>query len=211
MSALSQIIDGQPRAETRGGAAAEPSRVVRSIASALAIVAAAIHVVVAPEHFAEWVGYGVFFVGTAVVEAGLVLALAKRPSPLIVQAGIWSTLATMIMYLVSRTAGIPLGPEAGTVEGIEALGVAATVAEAALMVTLCMLLSGAQLRRTTSALALVSAVLWVAAAGGYLAPSAHPGIAGHGGHGAMAHGSEAKPLPRISDRVRNAPRPPGIG
>jgi hypothetical protein len=139
------------------------------------------------------------------------VALAVRPSPAVVQAGIWTTVATLVMYLVSRTAGIPLGPDAGTVEGLEGLGVAATVAEAALVVTLCTLLSGPRLGRTTSALALVGVLLWLAAAGGYLSPPAPAALPGHSGHSAGARAHGPKRLPRIPDRVRYAPRPLGIG
>jgi hypothetical protein len=203
MSALSHTADASPRAHARGAAA--PTRATLLLGSALATVSAGIDLAVAPERLAQWIGYGAFFFGAAAAQLALVVALATRPSPAIVQAGIWTTVGTMVMYLVSRTAGIPLGPDAGTVEGIDALGVTATVAEAALVVTLCTRLSGSQLRRTTSGLALVGVLLWLAAAGGYLSPPTPAAAAGHGGH------RGAKVLPRIPDRVRYAPRPPGIG
>ena len=73
-------------------------------------VAAGIHLGAAPQHFAEWWGYGAFFLVAAVGECALVALLALRPRAWVVQAGIWASLATMLMYLLSRTSGIPLGP-----------------------------------------------------------------------------------------------------
>ena len=109
-------------------------------------VAAGIHLGVAPQHFAEWWGYGAFFVLAAVGECALIALLALRPRAWVVQAGIWASLATMLMYLVSRTSGIPLGPQAGVVEPVELQGLAATAAEGALVVVLCGLLAGRERR-----------------------------------------------------------------
>src|SRR4051794_27985651 len=105
-----------------------PRRALQA-AAVLSLEAAVIHVRVAPEHFAEWWGYGAFFVLAAAAELAFVCVLAWRPSGWLVQAGIWGSLATMLMYLISRTGGIPLGPDAGAVESVDGLGVAATVAE----------------------------------------------------------------------------------
>jgi len=174
-------------------------------------VAAGIHLGVAPEHFAEWWGYGAFFVLAAVGECALVALLALRPRAWVVQAGIWASLATMLMYLLSRTAGIPLGPATGIVEPVELPGLAATVAEAALVVVLCGLLAGRERVRTLNALGLVGAALWVAALAGALAPPAQPVAGGHAGHGAALHAHAAMGVPFIPDSVRNAPRLPGDG
>ena len=210
MKGLHQLADHPPRAATTA-AVASTSPAVLIVVGGLSLVAAAIHLTVAPEHLQQWAGYGAFFIATAIFELGLVLALAIRPSQLVVEVGVWATLTTMLMYFVSRTAGVPLGPEAGAIEDIEPLGVIATVAEAAIVVTLCTLLAGPLLRRTTGALALVGALLWLAAAGGYLSPPRSPQAASHRNHGGAAHAKAERALPRIPDRVRYAPRPPGIG
>jgi hypothetical protein len=175
-------------------------------------VAAGIHLGVAPQHFAEWWGYGAFFVLAAVGECALIALLALRPRAWVVQAGIWASLATMLMYLVSRTAGIPLGPEAGVVEPVELQGLAATAAEGALVVVLCGLLAGRERRYTLNALGLVGAGLWIAALTGALAPPAQPVASAHAAHGApTAHAVMPGGVPFIPDSVRNAPRLPGDG
>ncbi len=181
----------------------------------LSLVAAAIHVKVAPEHFSEWWGYGAFFVALAVAEVALVAALAVRPAAWVIQAGIWGNLATLMMYLVSRTGGVPLGPEAGAVEEVEVLGIVASTAEAALLVLLCGLLDDRLRARTLTALALSSALLWGFGLTGGLTPEAssasghHHGGHDHAAHEHAGHGSSAAheaTLPYIPDSVRNRPR-----
>jgi hypothetical protein len=174
--------------------------------------AAGIHLGVAPQHFGEWWGYGTFFVLAALGECALVALLALRPRAWVVQAGIWATLATMLMYLLSRTSGIPLGPATGVVEPVELPGLAATAAEAALVIVLCGLLAGRERRYTLNALGLVGAALWLAALTGALAPPAQPVASAHSGHGAAAeHAAMTGGVPFIPDSVRNAPRPAGDG
>ena len=98
--------DRRPRPRRRSAA---PALV---LAGALAVVAAGVHMLVTPEHLAAWWGYGAFFIVITNVEIAIVGLLVIKPSTWAVQVAIWTTLATLLMYLVSRTAGIPLGPDA---------------------------------------------------------------------------------------------------
>jgi hypothetical protein len=189
-------------------------------AGALSVLAAAIHVRVAPEHFSQWWGYGAFFVACALAEVGYLWLLARHPGNRVLQVGIWGSMATMLMYFVSRTAGIPLGPEAGVVETVDGIGATATAAEAGLLLLLCSLLDGDARRRTLNALALVGVALWVASLTGALTPPPQAAAAGHhhGGTGSASEGHhdeaeahDLNPIPFIPDSVRNAPRPRGIG
>jgi len=209
-SPIAQAAPGARLASPGADSALAPSAF--GAVAVLSGVAAGIHLGVAPEHFAEWWGYGAFFVLAAMGECALVALLALRPRPWVVQAGIWASLATMLMYLVSRTSGIPLGPETGVVEAVELPGLAATAAEGALVVVLCQLLDGRERRHTLNALGLVGAALWIAALTGALAPSAQPVASVHAAHGApTAHTVMPGGVPFIPDSVRNAPRPPGDG
>jgi hypothetical protein len=181
-----------------------------AVIAALSGLAAGIHLSVAPEHFDEWWGYGMFFLAAAAGECALVLLLALRPRSWVIQAGIWTSLATMLMYVVSRTSGIPLGPGKGSVETVDLPGLAATAAEGALVVVLCLLLAGRERRYTLNALGVVGVALWAAALAGALAPPAQPVESAHGTH-AAPHEQMAGAVPFIPDSVRNAPRPPGDG
>jgi hypothetical protein len=212
MESPSSPVDGAipgapPAADSNASLAAGTFRTV----AVLSGVAAGIHLGVAPEHFGEWWGYGAFFVLAAAAECALVALLALRPRTWVVQVGIWASLATMLMYLVSRTSGIPVGPATGVVEPVELPGLVATAAEGALVVVLCRLLLGRQRAHTLNALALVGAALWLAALSGALAPPAQPVAGAHTGHGSAAQVHAAMGVPYIPDSVRNAPRLPGDG
>lgn len=188
----------------------------RTVAAActLSLVAAAIHMLVTPEHFAEWWGYGTFFVIIANVEIAFACLLVLHPSRWVIHAGVWSTMATLLMYLVSRTAGIPLGPEAGAVEEVETLGLIATAAEAGMLVACVAMLADRDRSRTLTAVALIGAGLWAASLSGALTPSADAVAHSHGdehGEGAAAervhtHAGGEAPLPFISDSQRNKSR-----
>jgi hypothetical protein len=183
-----------------------------ALVAALSGVAASIHLAVTPEHLAEWWGYGAFFALTAVGECALVVLLALRPRAWVLHAGIWGSLATALMYLVSRTSGIPLGPAAGVVEPVDWQGLAATAAEAATVVVLCRLLDGRTRLRTFNGLAVTGAALWVLALAGALAPRSQPVGGAHGGNARRAHFEQAaRQLPFIPDSVRYGRRPPGDG
>jgi hypothetical protein len=212
------VVSGLPGAQQLPERArAGVSGATLALAGALSLLAAAIHVRVAPEHFEQWTGYGAFFVVCALAEVAYLWLLVRRPQNWVLQVGIWGSLATMLVYFVSRTAGVPLGPDSGAVEAVDGLGLTATAAEAALVLLLCSLLPGGARGWTLNALALVGVALWIAALTGVLTPPPQAAAAGgyhhHGGAGAVhedrkAHGH---PLPFIPDSVRNAPRPRGIG
>ena len=136
--------------------AAEPrsARRLRVCAGGLSIAAALVHGVVSGGHVDEWWGYAAFFVVAALAQGifGLLLLGAPwqydaagrydpvRGAPVgraLYTAGIAGTLALVLLYLVTRTVGIPLlGPEAGEVESVGADGVIAKAYELALVACL---------------------------------------------------------------------------
>jgi manganese oxidase len=99
-------------------------------AAALSLLAATMHLWVVPEHLGEWWGYGTFFVILAVAQGLYALVLLRRPSRPLLLLGVGGNLAVAILWLVTRTTGIPLlGPHAGEVEGVGALDLACTLGE----------------------------------------------------------------------------------
>src|SRR5207248_3846190 len=95
----------------------------------LSLFAGLIHGIVSPDHFAEWWGYGVFFIVAAFAQAGygaipLFRRMVEDESVLVgwsrpklrafLWVGIAGNCATLLLWLVTRTVGIPFfGPEAG--------------------------------------------------------------------------------------------------
>jgi hypothetical protein len=100
------------------------------VATALSLLVAAMHLWVVPEHLEEWWGYGVFFLILAAAQGLYALGLLRRPSRPFLLLGVGGNLAVAILWLVTRTTGIPLfGPHAGEVEGVGMLDLICTLAE----------------------------------------------------------------------------------
>jgi hypothetical protein len=100
------------------------------VGAALSLLAAIIHLLVMPEHFEEWWGYGTFFLVVALAQGLYALFLLRRPGRPLLLAGVAGNLAIVILWLVTRTSGIPLlGPHAGEIEEVGALDLLCTLAE----------------------------------------------------------------------------------
>jgi hypothetical protein len=91
--------------------------------------AAAVHFVVMPEHFQEATLYGAFFAVAASAQLVYSMLLLARPSRTLLAAGVVGNITIVLLWLVTRTIGIPLGPAAGTTEGFGGLDVLATIFE----------------------------------------------------------------------------------
>lgn len=111
-------------------------------AAALSLVAALIHILAMPEHFDEWWGYGTFFLVVALAQWFYPLALLRWPRRPTCLLGILGNLAIIGLYIVTRTAGIPLfGPHAGEVEDIGVVDLTSKLAELALVIILVALMA----------------------------------------------------------------------
>jgi hypothetical protein len=92
---------------------------VRLLLVGALVGSAAIHAAVIPEHLAEWTAAGLFFILLSAGElavAGLLLARVRPRTALLAAATI--SVAPLLLWLYSRTAGLPFGPEAGTPESV---------------------------------------------------------------------------------------------
>ncbi len=112
-------------------------------AAVLSMLAGWIHVFFAPEHFEEWVGYGVFFVVASVCQMlfSLLVVTNTPPRRELLWAGILSNIALLVLWGVTRTIGIPLfGPSAGEAEMVGPLDLTAQIAELTWIACLFLLL-----------------------------------------------------------------------
>lgn len=118
------------------------SRRWRLRAVALSAAAGLTHMFVAPLYFEQWVGYGAFFVATAVLQVMGAMALAVGPpSRFLYWAGIVGNGFVVLLWTVTRTAGIPfVGPAAGQVQPVGVPDLAVTLVEVVLVVHLAVLL-----------------------------------------------------------------------
>ena len=125
-----QPTDSPDQRTTSGSRAAD----LRLVLAAGLVGSAAIHAAVVPEHLTEWSAAGLFFVGLTAAElavAGLLLAGPPRRSVLVSAAVV--SIGPLLIWLASRTAGLPFGPEPGVPE---AIGLPDTLACALEIVTL---------------------------------------------------------------------------
>jgi hypothetical protein len=106
--------------------------------------AGAVHLAVTREHFAESALYGWFFLALAAVQLGWAAWVLCRPSRQLLLAGASASAAVVLLWLATRTVGIPIGPAAGGVESVGVLDVLASLAE-----VLTVLGAGASLRVAT--------------------------------------------------------------
>lgn len=115
-----RLLDKQPRT---------PQRWLVVIAAWSSFLAGMVHVVVTPEHWHESPLYGVFFLAVSVAQFGFAVLVAWRPNAPLLLAGGIGQLTVIGIWLLTRTIGIPLGPEAGTVEAVGLLDSICVAAE----------------------------------------------------------------------------------
>jgi hypothetical protein len=111
------------------------------VAAAFSAVAALIHGLVAPEHFHEARIYGTFFAVSTVGQLAWSVLAVTRNDKWLPAVGLVGNAACVLLWAVTRSIGIPLGPEAGEVEAVGVLDVLCATAEIG-VVALCAMAIG---------------------------------------------------------------------
>jgi hypothetical protein len=165
---------------------------VRVLLVASLLGGATVHAAVVREHLDHWPAAGLFFVLLAV--AGLVVgtALLHRVRALWLLAALALSVGPLLVWLVSRTVGLPFGPEAGEPEQVGLTDAAACLLElAAAGAALILLRAAPRLRTRTlpaaaqlAGLALVAVVTVV----GVTTAAAHPEHGEDPSHGQVGDG-----------------------
>ena len=102
--------------------------------AALSVGAAAIHFAVIFEHFNEYALYGVFFLVISWAQLIWPAVLVWRPTRLWLWLGMAGNAIVLLVYVLSRTSGLPFGPDLHNPEQVGALDVVSCVLEFALIV-----------------------------------------------------------------------------
>ena len=141
------LLVGEPR--TRADSAPKESRgdsgralilpgvaVIRWWAGFASLGAGLIHLAVATGHAAEWWLYGVFFIVLGVVQ--LAWAVQAMDSPPLPVPRLFAAMnaAVIALWLVSRTIGLPVGPQPWTPEAVGTADIVASALEAVVVVLL---------------------------------------------------------------------------
>lgn len=103
--------------------------VVVAACALLSTGAAVIHFAVLGEHWDEWWGYGLFFGIAAWLQLGWAAVVVARPSSKLLVAGAVGSFAIAVLWLVTRTEGVPAGPAFGETESAAFPDVLASVFE----------------------------------------------------------------------------------
>ena len=109
---MSRRAKGRPRR-----AASQPARIRADVAGRKALLlgyasagAAALHAVVCPAHFSESAVFGAFFLAAAVLQGTWAVLIVTRPTQHLLATGIIANTIIVIVWLFSRTVGLPIGP-----------------------------------------------------------------------------------------------------
>ncbi|MGZ8801260.1 MAG: hypothetical protein ACXWZL_01200 [Mycobacterium sp.] len=98
-------------------------------AAAASIGAAVIHFAVTPAHWLDWLPSGIFFASIAVFQLIWALLAWTRPPAILLAAGVIANAGFAALWVWSRTAGEPFGPNAGEPEAVQAAGICALLLE----------------------------------------------------------------------------------
>jgi FtsP/CotA-like multicopper oxidase with cupredoxin domain len=98
-------------------------------AAVFTLGAGAIHLAVAPQHFREYTLFGGFFLFVALAQAGLAIALLFSPGRRLAVYGAEGNLALVALWLISRSVGVPIGPDPWQAETVGVADTAATALE----------------------------------------------------------------------------------
>jgi hypothetical protein len=164
--------------------------------AALSVGAAAIHFAVVFEHFADYTLYGVFFLVMSWAQLIWPAVLIWRPSRLWLWLGIAGNTIVLVVYVASRTIGLPFGPDLHNAESVGALDVVSCVLEFGLIVGCAALLWQPSIadRPVARRGAFASAAALVAVPVAVIAVTSAvmtPGWAGPEGPAGMASGSSS--------------------
>ena len=153
-------------------------RQLQWLAALLSLAAAGVHFAVAPEHFAEYWLFGWFFLALAWLQALWAVAITSRPSRGLLIAGLAGNVFIVVIWLWTRTVGVPFGPGAGETEAFgwpDGLSVILELGVAALALLLILPVRRGDARSPSILLVtLISSVLLVAVVGVALSRASEP-------------------------------------
>jgi signal transduction histidine kinase len=144
---LATAAQGSATAAQDAGAASAPAPLelsldARLLLMACSVGAAAVHANLITSHFQESVLYGWFFVLSALTQLAWGLLVVGRPDRALLVTGAIGNGMIVALWVVTRTIGLPVGPEPWRAENVGAFDVLATVLELTLVVAAVVLLAG---------------------------------------------------------------------
>jgi hypothetical protein len=135
------------------------ARTILLIGSGAFLVSAAmIHLSVVGPHLEESTLYAVFFIAAAIAQLVAAMSLTMTQDRRVLVGIIAGNALVIVVWALSRTVGLPIGPTPGIAESVSLPDVLATVAEAAIValsIALCLIRRPLPMRRCTAGAAAV--------------------------------------------------------
>jgi hypothetical protein len=164
--------EGTPAVHTR----ARAEHAARTWVAAISLVVGVIHLAVVQEHLEEWWLFGTFFLVLGLAQLAYAPWVRRTTTWAVPMAGIVGNLAVVLIYVASRTTGLPVEPpeditrHEGThgIESVGALDLAATAGELAIICLLTTLLPARMRSATVNVLLVGGVALWVLRVSGAL-------------------------------------------
>lgn len=108
----------------------------------LTYFAGLVHLVALPAHARESALFGAFFAVVASAQLVYAVVLARRPVRRVVEAGVLGQLALVVVWALTRTVGLPIGPAPWQAEPVGFLDLSCALSEAAAVALSLWLLGG---------------------------------------------------------------------
>jgi hypothetical protein len=128
ISTLLVRIEAHVREELPAGIDARAAALI-----ALSAGAGTIHLAVAAEHYREFPLYGVFFVLLGIAQLGWAAAVALKGFSWLLLLAALANWPVPVLWVVSRTSGVPIGPAPWVPESVGLAGIASTVFQVVLV------------------------------------------------------------------------------
>jgi hypothetical protein len=111
------------------------------LAAVIVAFTATIHISASIEHLEEWWVFAFVFGFTAALQAGWAVLVWRRSSRRLLLFGLALNLGIALVWMFSRTTGLPIGPEAFTPEAVGLVDTQSTVNEllAGVLIASCLL------------------------------------------------------------------------
>jgi hypothetical protein len=116
-----------------GGALLLRSRDAAATVVLFSAAAGFVHAMVTPEHFREDVAVGLFTLAVTVAQMAVVVAGLNQPSRRLWLVAAAGNAAVLAVWALSRTTGLPVGPEPWAAEGIGLIDLACSAYEVAIV------------------------------------------------------------------------------
>ncbi len=113
-------------------------------AGAMVIQTGMVHVIAGSDHFKEWWGYGVFFLIVSLCQFAGGGALLISRSRRLYWIGLLGTALVLLVWAISRTTGIHIGPDGAGPEPIGVLDAICSLLEVAVLCCMVRLLLSRQ-------------------------------------------------------------------